>query len=152
MTTPKKTFTALGYTWTSHTPGDPMPCDPDVKVCVLFSNELSINAFINTNASTYARNWTWGKIKNNEDIEIIGWRYADEPQEPKPASAWRPIAEAPKDGIRVLGTWESTWLKSPHIEVVTWDNDGRYWWYVCDGDQPNCPPTHFMPLPEPPAD
>lgn len=64
-----------------------------------------------------------------------------------PATDWQPIATAPKDGTRVL-LWWPHWREYP----VT----GRYFhgeWdciHKCEGD--DVPPTHWMPLPDPPPD
>ena len=148
MTATPKTFTAHGHTWTSHTPGDPMPCDGLAKVHVLFADgECSLPQL--------ADGWSWGLIGYpHEHCRIIGWRYADETQKPNPASPWRPIAEAPRDGTEVLyysptiGRWvgnhppeccRGIWRK---CSDETWDGG-----FVGNGNE-----THFMPLPEPPAD
>lgn len=75
---------------------------------------------------------------------------------------WRPADSAPK-GVPVLVTWLHTWpekieeYKGPHIEVCSWDYDeyeeGRkHWMYAYDGDSPNDPPSHWMPLPTRPTE
>ena len=63
---------------------------------------------------------------------------------------WQPIETAPKDGRQILATWKQTWDDlCPHIEVC---ERGAYgsWLYTYDGDAPCAPPSHWMPLPEPP--
>lgn len=67
-------------------------------------------------------------------------------------SAWKPIKKAPKDGTQVLVTWLHTWGENaPHIEVCE-TGEGGQWFYSYDGDSPSTPPTHWMPLPEPPTE
>ena len=68
------------------------------------------------------------------------------------AQQWRPIAEAPRDGTRILGTWANTWADdAPHIEAIECGELG-IWFYSFDGDGPphHNPPTHFRPLPPAP--
>lgn len=70
---------------------------------------------------------------------------------------WQPIETAPKDGseIFVWGTVEDSPYARPHIgseglERVAWAGDG--WWITspqCDAWVPE--PSHWMPLPPPPA-
>lgn len=60
-----------------------------------------------------------------------------------PASAWRPIEDAPKDGTLVIGAWRyGGWSYA----VM------RYWggWTKPIGGDAIYTPTHFMPLPQPP--
>jgi len=64
------TFTAHGKTWTRHTPGDPMPCDGEAKICVIYRTDESYE-FNGIGMILDAKDLTWD--------EIIGWRYADEP-------------------------------------------------------------------------
>ena len=65
--------------------------------------------------------------------------------------AWQPIATAPRNGTRVLATWDYTWQQSGmHIEVCETGEQGE-WFYSYDGDMPTKPPTHWMPLPAPPV-
>jgi hypothetical protein len=74
------------------------------------------------------------------------------------AAAWRPIETAPKDGTRVLvyatmrgaalgghdrGKDYGTW-----IVIAAWEPDYGFW---VDGSQCTPEPTHWMPLPAPPA-
>lgn len=63
---------------------------------------------------------------------------------------WQPIETAPRDGTRILATWAYTWSQSGvHIEACEFGESGG-WFYTYDGDAPSTPPTHWMPLPEPP--
>lgn len=63
-TTRPLTFTHAGKQWTWHRPGDPMPCDVDALIWVLYHNgSNSLNSYC-------ASDYIWGNI--------IGWRYADE--------------------------------------------------------------------------
>lgn len=76
------TFEAHGYTWTRHTPGDPMPCDGDTMVqCVFADGDLWPGSFP-------AKDVRW--TKNNDLGDVIGWRYADEPAQPTTSPGWTP--------------------------------------------------------------
>ena len=66
---------------------------------------------------------------------------------------WRPIETAPKDR-RILA------LVDGRVVIVKWDDDRYslkprpYWWQETlirsRAAQRNCPPTHWLPLPEAP--
>jgi hypothetical protein len=70
-------------------------------------------------------------------------------------SEWQPIETAPKDGTRILG-YDATDADDTQPQIVCWlgipDKPG---WYItfdhtpCNGDVWK-PPTHWMPLPQPP--
>lgn len=190
MTATPKTFTAHGHTWTSHTPGDPMPCDGKTQIFII---DLTDNIYRYVAFKCLEENWWSSECEN----PIIGWRYADEPQakpvkttkgagtpefrftalmnaleerfpeavdpassdppEPKllaaidsllakPASAWRPIEEAPRDGTRLLVIHHRT-----QPLIGRWNTDEWFWEDDCFGSKPLMfQPTHFMPLPESP--
>lgn len=58
--------------------------------------------------------------------------------------SWQPIETAPKDGTEILAV--TTYAGEPYIDVVSfahpyWIRSNRY----------ACRPTHWMPLPKPPA-
>jgi hypothetical protein len=60
---------------------------------------------------------------------------------------WRPIAEAPRDGERMLCSTPTT---HTYIAVAFWDDLSDRWrewdsWEFCE-------PTHWRPLPDPPKD
>jgi len=63
-------FEAHGKTWTHHTPGDPMPCDGEVKIYCI-GNMKGV-----THEAYPANWWNW-----SEQSCVIGWRYADEPKQ-----------------------------------------------------------------------
>lgn len=65
-----ETFEAHGKTWTRHTPGDPMPCDGEVKIYCI-GNMKGV-----THEAYPANWWNW-----SEQSCVIGWRYADEPKQ-----------------------------------------------------------------------
>ena len=81
-------------------------------------------------------------------------------------SEWQPIETAPKDGTHVmlsrgdrvtLGNWESVISTSPEYHAngtyLGQFEDGNSWegWMSWDGGFcEETPPTHWMPLPEPP--
>lgn len=65
---------------------------------------------------------------------------------------WRHIDTAPKDGTQVL-TWgclheDGPWMGETPRMRVTWRLED-VWYSPCSGDHE---PTHWMPLPSPPAD
>lgn len=67
-----------------------------------------------------------------------------------PDRQWQDIETAPKDGTRILAIWryrpEDPHAGSASHEVVRWCG----WWDSSDGlTRPE--PTHWMPLPPPPA-
>jgi hypothetical protein len=70
---------------------------------------------------------------------------------PVPEAGWQPIASAPTDGTRVLGCVDGevrfvTWCKTSHVPLYGWNISDQG---VEDFDL--CYPTHWMPLPLPPA-
>jgi len=68
------TFQAHGKTWTKHD-GGPMPCDGARKVDVLMKAEVGCMEY--HRETRPAREWRW--TDTDSDLDIIGWRYADEP-------------------------------------------------------------------------
>jgi len=61
---------------------------------------------------------------------------------------WQPIETAPKDGAEILG-WSSI---SSEAYVMWWSAPHGDWvWGINDLNDMFCDPTHWMPLPEPPA-
>jgi uncharacterized protein DUF551 len=79
-------------------------------------------------------------------------------------SEWQPIETAPKDGTAIL-VYGPELLRETNgnCAVVRWDASGYAteqssikWWVVSDGkfgpyDLRGPSPTHWMPLPDPPA-
>jgi hypothetical protein len=67
------------------------------------------------------------------------------------ASGWQPIETAPKDGTWFLATADGfvdfcAWHKTPHVPLY------GFHFHSCDPeDAEECHPTHWMPLPAPPA-
>ena len=96
------TFEALGKTWTRHTPGDPMPCDGDVMVHALLSDDMA------DDPPVQAKNMQWDYAGAGD---VIGWRYADEPAQAQqePAQPWTPEnAKAYEDfQAELRETWEA---------------------------------------------
>jgi len=64
--------------------------------------------------------------------------------------SWQPIWNAPKDGSLILGAWQclnKTW----GMNAVFWfEEDGYGAWFDYWADHSH-EPTHWMPLPQPPA-
>lgn len=71
-------------------------------------------------------------------------------------SEWQPIETAPKDGTRVLVSlwaWDDPATGDRLTEIVYWGGDDWRNGYPDDVDafaNTVNPPTHWMPLPEPP--
>jgi hypothetical protein len=61
------------------------------------------------------------------------------------AQGWQPIATAPKDGTRVLGTSE----EEDYVYTMWYDLDVQLWVSPAVIDEYRSP-THWMPLPHPP--
>lgn len=59
---------------------------------------------------------------------------------------WQPIETAPKDGTRVL-----TAKVGGPVGMSFWLTSSEKWWDGLSGHSRNSPPTHWMPLPHPPA-
>lgn len=72
-------------------------------------------------------------------------------------SEWQPIETAPKDGRSVLLLMEGVAIEGRYDETATYNSPDDRWYPVqvsshgcgCCGSS-NEPPTHWMPLPEPP--
>lgn len=68
--------------------------------------------------------------------------------------SWQPIETAPKDGTYVLLLGDSGYTTTPYrVAVGCWIEGYRDFWinhsndaFTDDGE----PPTHWMPLPDPP--
>lgn len=67
-------------------------------------------------------------------------------------SEWKPIATAPEDGTSILvcvtyslgdGEWET-------VQWVDWIKEPYVWPHFRERIDIPLPPTHWMPLPEPP--
>lgn len=80
-----KTFTAHGLEWTTHKPGDAMPCDGDRMVILLFQDGRESDA----EKGSY---WRWGHIYNEK-----GWRYADQPKT-EPSDPYAELKAAHAEG------------------------------------------------------
>ena len=66
---------------------------------------------------------------------------------------WRTIESAPKDGTEILG-WGGSGVDVWVFEVQKYHKHPRPFWHrLFHGDAYDraCQPTHWMPLPEPPA-
>lgn len=62
-------------------------------------------------------------------------------------SAWRDMADAPKDGTEIIGCWN---YGLPDYRIIHWGcSDDIEAWYKQDGERISCA-THFQPLPAPP--
>lgn len=63
------------------------------------------------------------------------------------AGGWQPIETAPKDGRRVL-LWSAAWHDDPSSG---WFGGVRGWYLAYEAGPFKHQPTHWMPLPPPPA-
>lgn len=64
------------------------------------------------------------------------------------AQSWQPIERAPKDGTRILASINGD------VNVTFWLEQTKAWWngYTGHALQEDSQPTHWQPLPAPPAD
>ena len=66
-------------------------------------------------------------------------------------TGWQPIESAPKDGTRVLA-FANDFIETMFWTVSVWVSSGGAWVNdVNRSDTYEFNPTHWMPLPEPPA-
>jgi len=82
--------------------------------------------------------------------EIFEASYERTSPVPAPApTGWMPFSEAPKDGTRFLAI-----CATGQIRLVRWDDPGGDRYPIADsaGTIWDDAPTHYMPLPAPPAD
>lgn len=70
----RQTFTAHGFQWFAHVPGEPMPCDGDAIIHVLMTSELKGSY---DDQKRPAKAWHWEATGCNGKV---GWRYADSEQ------------------------------------------------------------------------
>lgn len=77
-------FIAHGKTWTRHTPGDPIPCDPKARICII---DLKGSCFTESGDAYFPRTASINVWDNTS-----AWRYADEPtpEEPLNVKEWTP--------------------------------------------------------------
>lgn len=102
-------------------------------------NEESDEQFVERMERT--KHGLWGEHLDRERFLALARRGA--------AAAWRPISEAPKDGTPLLLLWPDAAEK---MAVMWWDEYVENWQGYYDGINPGyLPPTHWMPLPPPPA-
>lgn len=128
--------------WIRHNPGDPMPCDGDRMVDVVFGDGWRSRC--GGTALFWSRapdNWTC----ETESCRIIAWRPVGWEYNPAPKfGQWQPIETAPADGTEFLafsdGSYDVAWCGRDK-------EDGSPNWF--NGDV-SVRPTHWMPLPEPP--
>lgn len=74
-------------------------------------------------------------------------------------SEWQPIETAPRDGTWVLGWLGETEFYRAHPNIIAWTKHNHvpiYGWVYSsgsagDGEVEACEPTHWQPLPPPPA-
>ncbi len=66
---------------------------------------------------------------------------------------WKPIETAPRDGTAVLGFLpnRSGYVSDKRYEIISWSGWGGGVWDNAGGYHVSDSPTHWMPLPVPPA-
>lgn len=77
MNTPQ-TLHAHGHEWIPHAPGNPMPCEPGTNVYTLLRDYEATDL-----GHRPAKHFDWQALRDYVSYEIIGWRYATQPQEPQ---------------------------------------------------------------------
>jgi len=65
---------------------------------------------------------------------------------------WQPIESAPKDGTWIFGYWPSMSITDYPAVIFADDHSNHDIWYMPSNFEFGCVyPTHWMPLPAPPA-
>lgn len=75
------------------------------------------------------------------------WLEAIKPRPP----AWQPIDTAPKDGKPVLLAYRDGYFGDMVVTKAFWDEDEKKWDKLFSNEYIKDIPTHWMPLPTPPA-
>jgi hypothetical protein len=97
----------------------------------------------------------WGHMLSPSDL--ISDAAADRIEELEAKLAWQPIETAPKDGTRVLAYWPDCYGNHSACQVETWfgpwakGNSQMVWQSAFEWADGHNEPTHWMPLPAPPA-
>lgn len=112
-----ETFVVDGKTFTRHKPGDPMPCDGERKVDYAFKDGAT------SRWPSFAQELRWSN--EDDECDIIGWRYADTPKDEQPSEddtlrkelveikGWLQSANASRDNARASAhAWEQTAIKA----------------------------------------
>ena len=88
MSTTLPTFHAHGQDWYPHTPGDAMPCDGKTRIHIILRKEVLHCENLGALKVPYdADYWNWHRdSKEHPSGDIIGWRYAEPPQDELPAA------------------------------------------------------------------
>lgn len=68
----REVFTAHGFEWFKHVPGEPMPCDGEAITNTICQAEIDSVLRMNDRK---AEQWAW-----NNGSSVIGWRFADSEQ------------------------------------------------------------------------
>lgn len=77
----REVFEHGGVEWFAHNPGDPMPCDGNALVHLMFQDGTLSTQY--RKESNIAGQLDWSAKVGN--CNIIGWRYADKVVKPEPA-------------------------------------------------------------------
>jgi hypothetical protein len=67
-------------------------------------------------------------------------------------AGWLPIESAPKDGTPILGYWTSQTADIGMCYATTMFGPSKEWTDTNDDGHDWRPPTHWMPLPQPPKE
>ncbi len=116
QTAKPNTFEAHGKTWTRHTPGDPMPCEKEARVCVIYDPDDRFGGYLP------ARCFDW--LNGSGYTPIIGWRYADD-EKPKFSEPWAKEKEAHAAGkmIQYFSDKAGRWMD---VEPPKWYASDEY--------------------------
>jgi hypothetical protein len=131
----------------------PLPAEAQEHKCDGDCKRSELHARINQAVSD-ALGQPMGASWHDLGQKVAALKARAEAQEP-----WQLIDSAPKDGTRVLiGFVERGQRKRPRPSYVgeaeyrRWDAGGAWWWpNTYDEGSIDPPPTHWMPLPTPPA-
>ena len=97
----REVFEHDGVEFFKHTPGDPMPCDGDALVHLMFQDGTLSTQY--RKESNIAGQLDWSAKVGN--CNIIGWRYADKVVKPEPA--FHDDDNGPDDDIAAM---DADWL------------------------------------------
>lgn len=108
--------------------------------------------------------WSNGAFKRLADVDLLRAELAAMRQQRDEATAWRPIETAPMDSTVVMlygdgrvtcGSWiaEQDITVSDHVGCYpSGETTPAYWQSHDGGFTEEHPPTHWMPLPQPPRE
>jgi hypothetical protein len=71
-----KTFTAHGLEWIPHNPGDPMPCDGEKMIRILWRKEKEGDSYQQARNPAKEYDWEVSETRAHRVFEIVGWNFS----------------------------------------------------------------------------